>query len=181
MWCLIGLLFSCSREEEQPFANPTQIDEYFSIIAFLEEEIPKLEKAEVAKVVGINGRNERMVSDFTEEGWWEELDVFYQADINKAALSAAYTTEDDGDRIIHRLKEGEKAPVRELTVDKRDGKVSRVYFLSKKENLFYTSETSGTIQKDPNTNRIATYHIHGKQKVWFIPYNEMEVVAEVTR
>ena len=47
LFLTLGCLVSCSDEEKVVFANPTQIEAYFPLSDFLEENIEKLGAAEV--------------------------------------------------------------------------------------------------------------------------------------
>ncbi|MEX2567258.1 MAG: hypothetical protein WD431_15050 [Cyclobacteriaceae bacterium] len=172
-------LFSCKEEKKLPYANPTQIDAYFSTTEFLEKEIRELTGVPVKKVISINEEQESVEFSPSEEEWRKELDVFFQADINKAALASAYHTQESDSLLIHSLKQGEDANIKEIQIVKKRGKVFSLKILSVKNNLFYNSEVTGRIIMGKQLDKIKSYSLKGRQKVWFLPENRMELKAEV--
>lgn len=173
------LYFSCGQEEPRPIANPTQIERYFLLKDFVEEQLVKLDGAKVSKTTRIKDEEEKTVQQFGVEEWRRELHIFIQADINKSSLATAYDTEKDSRSTIHQLKEGEKSPVQEIRVTHEGDKVSRISFVSRKENVFYKSGSSGELLLDPETGLLSSYKVSGYQDVWFLSPNEMTVEGEI--
>ncbi len=178
---IAGLLFSCNQGEEQPFANPTQINEYFPLKEFMDKQIPQLAGKEVDKWSEINGevQEERVLLD--EEAWRRELDLFIQTDINKASLKDAYLTERKGTKKIHQLKPEKEAEVKKIVITFQEGtnKVSKIEFNASKKNFFYQSFTMASLSIDPVTGTMKSYHVEGKQKVWFLSPNTIDIRGEV--
>ncbi len=170
----LQVLTGCRQEEEKPFSNPIQIEQYFPIKAFIEERLPEMDGKEVEKSLILGDRKENSRQQYDQDGWRRELDIFIHADINKASLANAYHTEQKGNSSSHRLKEGEKGEVKILsTFQSGPSQVDSIYFKRKKSNLFYSSSAEGTlVLKD---NKIHSYLINGEQKVWFLPTNRMQV------
>lgn len=176
---LIGFLFSCGQEEKQPMENPTQIEKYFLLKDFVENQINRLDGARVRKYTRIKGEEEHTELKFNAEDWRKELHIFIQADINKANLATSYDTEEDSNLTIHRLKPGEKSPIQEIKINYQDNQVSRISFISHQENTFYTSGSEGELILDTASGKLSSYYVSGMQKVWFISSNEMEIRGEL--
>ncbi|MDN3668989.1 hypothetical protein QWY93_06585 [Echinicola jeungdonensis] len=178
---IVGLLFSCNNGEEQPFANPTQINEYFSLKGFMDRQISQLDGKKVEKWSKINGEEKRETVYLDEEAWRRELDLFIQSDINKASLKDAYQTQRKDGQQIHQLKPDREAQVKNITITYLDGSenVKEIAFIASKENFFYQSSTQATISIDPETKTINSYKIESQQKVWFLSPNKIEIKGEV--
>jgi len=175
---LAGILISCEKNEKLGFANPTQIDAYFPLSDFLQESVGKLEFAEVVKEIHFNDDTE--IVDFTLDSlaWRQELDFFFQADINKAALASSYETKEEYGLLIHQLKPNEKGDIKMIKVRKQSGKVVAIKILSVISNLFYKSTVEGMIKMDAS-EEVSSYELSGEQKVWFLPATKLHVEGKV--
>lgn len=176
--CLF-LLLACGKTEQGPLENPTQLDKYFPLVQFVQNQISLLDGMRVAKRVAINGREEEVSMVLNAEGWRKELDLFIQADINKNSLASSYITEESPELLRHTLISGEKGEIQMLTVHRTADKISRIDFSFKKENLFYLSEGSGSLKLRPDGKYISSYEVKGYQKVWFLPSNVMFTAGEI--
>lgn len=163
-------------------ANPTQIHKYFPLKDFVEGQIETLGQAKVEKSTVINGEKNVSNVKFGAEDWRKELDVFIQADINKAALSLSYETVEDKGKRVHRLKPGERGVVQEIVVDYRPGtdEVSSIHFKTEKDNFFYTSTSTGNLEIN-DAGLMENYQVRGYQKVWFLSPNEIAVSGKVIK
>ncbi|WP_114748609.1 Rossmann-fold NAD(P)-binding domain-containing protein [Pleomorphovibrio marinus] len=171
---LFATLSGCRQEEERPFSNPIQIDQYFSIKSLIEEKLPHMDGMTLEKQLMVGNNMEQSSEQLNPEDWRRELDIFIHADINKASLANAYHTEESQNRISHILKEGEKGEIKEMNVYKnKDNAIDSVTFVRKKENLFFLSFTEGSLTLEGDT--LKSYRINGLQKVWFLPRNQMQV------
>ncbi|AKP50480.1 hypothetical protein CA2015_1026 [Cyclobacterium amurskyense] len=175
---LVGILTSCKKEEKGPFANPTQIDKYFPLTQFLQKSIDKVGDAEVVKEVRFNEESE--IVDFRMDSlvWRQELDFFFQADINKASLASSYESIEESGLLIHRLKPAEKGTIKEIKVSKQSGKIASITILSVIDNLFYNSTVEGLIKMNDN-EEISSYRLSGNQKVWFLSNTKLSVEGKV--
>lgn len=174
------VLFSCKEDADAPFANPTQIDRYFPVSDFLEEKIAQRAGAAVSKTIRFNEEVEEARFEPDGEAWRKELDFFFQADINKAALATSYeTTEEDG-RLIHALKPGEKGTVQQILVQKHGERIEAIRIQTVTSNLFYQSEVNGVLFLDDNED-LVEYQLKGNQKVWFMGPTRLEVRASVSK
>jgi hypothetical protein len=177
LFLVLGCLISCNEEEKVVFANPTQITAYFPLSDFLEENIEKLGDVEVHKEIRFNDETESVEFVMDSLTWRQELDFFFQADINKAALAASYDTEETQDFLIHRLKPSEKGDIKRIEVKKRSGKVVEILIIFAVNNLFYKSTVEGKITLE--NEAIDSYTLSGNQKVWFLPGTKLKVVGEL--
>lgn len=171
--CLILLLGACSKTEQAPLENPIQLDKYFPMVQFVQDQIPQLTGKEVSKKMTINGKEEDLTKVMDADEWRKELDLFIQADINKNSLAASYSTEETPQLLRHTLIPGEKGEIQMMTVHRSGDKISKVDFSFKKKNLFYVSEGSGSLEMMDDSNILSSYKVNGYQKVWFLPANIM--------
>src|SRR5690606_4124234 len=95
MALIIGLPLSCSQEKAQPMDNPIQIDNYFPLKSFIEQQVELLDGAKVSKSIAIKGKEDHVEVLMDAEAWRKELDIFIQSDINKASLASSYDTEEN--------------------------------------------------------------------------------------
>src|SRR5690606_32857900 len=136
---VIALAISCSEDKGQLMDNPTQIDRYFQLKDFVENQILLLDGTTVRKSMVIKGQTEETEVQMDAEGWRRELDIFVQADINKASLATAYETVQGDGLTVHRLKPGEKSAIREIMVSYEGGNVRQINFKAYQDDFFYTS------------------------------------------
>ena len=174
----VGLLTSCDSEEEALLKNPVQIDNYFPISQFINEQIPLLEGRSVHKELVINGENHEVKQVLNERDWREEFDWFIQSDINKASLAQSYQTEEIGDRVRHTLKLGEKGTLQEMEVLYDGEQVKEIIIVSARENTFYRSNASSRLTTGDD-GIIKSYQMESTQKVWFLQPNILQVNSEV--
>lgn len=175
---MVGLMLSCSQDNGQPMGNPTQINEYFPLKAFVEKQIDLLDGLTVRKSMAIKGQIEETEVQMDAESWRRELDIFIQADINKASLATAYETEQGDEFTIHRLKPGEKSAIQEVQVNYEGEQVRQINFKTYQDYFFYNTASEGELRVD-GSGRIMAYQVTGSQNVWFLPTNEMFVKGEI--
>lgn len=174
-----GVALSCSQEQGQPMDNPTQIDKYFPLKDFVENQILLLDGSKVKKSISIKGQVENTTLEMDAEAWRRELDIFIQSDINKASLATAYETEKTESLIIHMLKPGEESHLQEIRVAYEDGQVRQVNFHSSRDDFFYSTGSEGELVIDSSSGKIQAYRVIGTQNTWFISPNEMIIEGEV--
>lgn len=175
---IVGLMLSCSQDNGQPMDNPTQIDRYFPLKSFVENQINLLDGTTVRKSMSIKGQVEEMEVPMDAESWRRELDIFIQADINKASLATAYETEERDGLTIHRLKPGEKSAIQEIQVSYEGEQVRQINFKACQDDFFYKTASEGELIVD-TSGRIRAYQVAGSQNVWFLSPNEMLVKGEI--
>jgi len=174
----VATFISCKKEEKLPFANPTQIEVYFPLSDFLNERIADVGSARVVKEIRFNDDTEEVAITMGNDVWRQELDFFFQADINKASLASSYETTEKPGLLLHQLKPNEKGDIKWIKIRKKSGRVSEILILSENENLFYKSSVEGSIKLD-GEERISNYSLSGIQKVWFLSPTNLLVDAKV--
>jgi hypothetical protein len=179
--CLtLFLLHACSTKEKEPLHNPTQIEKYFPLGKFIEDQIDLLDGAEVTKVIAIKGREESVSTILDGDAWRKELDLFIQADINKNSLATSYATEDSPHLLRHTLLPGEKGDIKMISIHRSDSQIRKIEFTFRRENFFYLSEGSGSLFMTADGNHISSYQVSGLQKVWFMPPNIMTASVDIS-
>jgi predicted DNA-binding antitoxin AbrB/MazE fold protein len=179
--CVSLALFSCKSREEEPLANPIQIRAYFPISEFVVEQIQLLEGSKIEKELIVNEDLEQTTQRLDSASWRKELDWFIQMDINKASLATAYEVTEENGKTIHRLKEGEKASLKEMVVFREGQAVKEITLIAEESNTFYGSQTNARLTTDPATGVIDHYELESSQKVWFLDPNTLKVKSRVLR
>ncbi|HSI78500.1 MAG TPA: hypothetical protein VK957_21555 [Lunatimonas sp.] len=179
VWLLLFLVVSCSKTEQAPLDNPTQLNKYFPLVQFVQDQIPQLDGKEVSKKLTIKGKEEALTMVMSADGWRKELDLFIQADINKNSLAASYATQESPQLLQHTLIPGEKGEIQQMKIHRSGDKISRIDFSFKKENLFYLSEGSGSLEMTADGRQLSSYEVNGYQKVWFLPANVMSSEGKI--
>lgn len=174
----MSAFFSCGTEEEALIKNPTQIDQYFPISDFINQQISRLDGYAVKKTVVMNGEGHEVDQVLFERDWREEFDWFIQSDINKASLAQSYETEKTEHVTRHILKPGEIGVLKQMEVLYENGEVKEINFTTSKENTFYCSNSYSRITTG-NDGLIDSYSLESNQKVWFLSPNEMKVNSQV--
>jgi len=175
---LSGVFFSCEQEEEELLKNPVQIDTYFPLSQFINEQIQKLDGRSVSKELLINGERHQVEQVLNQRDWREEFDWFIQSDINKSSLAQSYHTEESGNTIRHTLKPGEKGTLQEMVVIYDGEQVKEIRIVSSRDNTFYSSIATSRLTTG-NDGIINSYRMESTQKVWFLNPNNLLVSSEV--
>ncbi len=164
--------------------NPERIPEnvepaYFPIKEFLEVQAQKLDNKGIRKLLIIKGSKETIEETLSEEQWLQELELFLQADINKAALIQSYNTKHSDEYLIHELKSSEKGKIKKIVVRYEGELVKEITFHAIIENLFYSSRTRGVLFTHSETGLLDQINIESTQTVLFLSPNKMVVTASV--
>lgn len=177
---ILGLLlwaaFSCisgeggKKMEELP---------YFNLSGFLDLELAKLDGAEVAKISQINGEENLVEKKYSLKEWKEEFQAFYSAEINSSALALSYSTETEGEFLIHRLLPEAKGKVKEIKIKYIKEYPSTISFKMEEENLFFATSTAGEFHMNQATNKLDNYTIQTTQKVWFLKPTNIKISGVV--
>lgn len=157
--------------------NSLEVLPYFDLKGYMEGAIKGLEAADVTKISRINGVESQVEVKLTEEEWREELDVFFEADINKPSLITAYDTELKNEYLIHNLLPEAKGDVKNITVSIIDDKVHLLTLKIAKENIFYSSVTNAEFYVSKATEKIDHYTIETTQKIWFLKPNNIKIMG----
>ena len=176
---VLTLLNSCENAPVIAKAGELDVLPYVDKAGFVEGEISKLGNETVRKTTRINGKEEATEVTLSQEEWREELDAFFKADINKPSMVTAYSTEVNGDVLLHRLQPGEKSSIKEIKVRIIDDRPIWVTFKISKENFFYTSTIIGEIYMNQRTQKIDHYSIETTQKIMFLDANNLRIKGAV--
>ena len=175
-WCI--LLCACSS------GKGPEINYYIDLEELISQEIDRLEQANpsVKKRISLNGElEEKQIDDID---WKSELNLFLQADINKAAYSDLY----DADTLftnksrnryskISYKANSHKLKTQELhfyflrntdVVFKIEGRIERINFLY-------------TMQEDFGITLGHSYFVTSTQKVLFLKERDFRLDAEIIR
>lgn len=171
---LIGI-FSCTGGKN----DSGQLEKlpYFDLKGYMEQAIVGLDSANVSKISRINGEETKVDTVLTQEQWKDELNVFFEADINKASLVSSYDTQVKNEYLIHELFPDAKAYVKNITVSIIDDKVHLITIKMAKENTFYTSYTNAELYISNVTQKIDHYAIETTQKIWFLKPNNIKIMG----
>lgn len=173
---LIWAAFSCISGEG---GKKMEKLPYFNLTGFLDLELAKLEGAEVAKISQINGKENLVEKKYSLKEWKEEFQAFYSAEINSSALALSYSTETEGEYLIHRLLPDTKGKVKEIKIKYIKEYPSSISFKMSDENLFFTTSTSGEFHMNQATNKIDHYTVETTQKVWFLDPTTIKISGVV--
>lgn len=167
--------FSCAG----PSSGELAILPYFDLKGFIETKIKDIDGAEVLKVSRIQGKEVKKTVVYSIEDWKEELDVFIQADINKASLVNSYDTRIEKGILIHELLPDADGKVKYIKVDSTTKEVRSISIKMSEDNLFYSSMTLAELYLNSATFKIDHYSIETTQKIWFLAPNNMKITGVV--
>lgn len=173
----IGLIFiGCSGSDR----NPTELEPvYFPIKDYFEVKAHELDGKGVTKEITVNGEKEKINKTLDSEGWLKEFEFFIQSDINIPSLAGSYETRKSENAIIHELKPGEKGKIQRIVVNFNGKEVKNISFVSKSDNLFYSTETKGILYNQSMTGILDNYIVETMQKVVFLKPNKMLITASI--
>lgn len=141
------LLTSCFPSEES-----NQLDAYFSIKSYLQQEIERLDKgySRLAKTATINDRTER--DTFQVDHWETELKAFIETDISRPAMQGKYevtdSTRSDGIGVTTYRAKSEQEETQLLQVFRQDERISRIQVQARSDNFIYQSVHKLTYNPD---------------------------------
>jgi hypothetical protein len=148
---------------------------YFDLKGYMEGAVKGLEEAKVTKISRVNGIDTQVEVTLTEEQWREELDVFFEADINKSSLLNSYDTRVKNEYLIHELLPNAKGVVKNMTISIIDDKVHLIQVKMARENIFYSSVTNADLYISNKTQKLDHYNIETTQKIWFLKPNNIKI------
>ena len=171
--------FACTpKPEASPQAKMEKLP-YFDLAGYIEQEIPKVDGANVSKLSRVQNQEEKADVVYSVQDWKEELDIFFQADINKPSLAKSYDTQLNSSYLTHTLLPGEKGKVKEITVRYDKDKPSGITVKLVEENMFYTSTTIGQVYFNVENQKLDHYSVESTQKIWFLKPNNMKIMGAV--
>ena len=162
---------------------PRPLGPYFDVRGLLDAQIRQLTARHpgVTKYVSLRGSTPETVR-VPQVKWADELQIFYQADINKAALRGIYrvdsTTEAGGTRRTYTAQPGrENAPVTRLSVLSVGGQPQEIEATLRQDNplFFGQKELRLTLQQ----GHLRSYGVSGTQKLVLFDTLRYHTAAEV--
>ena len=173
---LVWAAFSCISHEE---GKKPDVLPYFDLKGLLDLELAKLDGAEVTKISELNGAEKTVGKTYSLQDWKEEFEAFYNADINTPALAASYSTQTEGEYLIHKLLPEAKGKVKEIKIKYLKEYPASVTVVTGEENLFYSTTTIAQFSMNLATDKIDHYTIESTQKVWFIEPTHVKISGAV--
>ncbi|SHL64363.1 hypothetical protein [Hymenobacter psychrotolerans] len=186
----VVLLSACGQEDAT--VRPAGINrkpEYFDVKALLDEQVARLNRQQPVVQKQVQLRNGRIeTSQVANTDWSKELQIFYQADINKPALRGAYSIANSasndsvGGARTYTLKAGSEAPVASLAVSKT-GEASdatqEVAALIRQDNPLFFSQKRLRLRTVDGT--LTSYSVQGVQKLVFFDTVRYSVQVRVVK
>ena len=157
---LFLFLAACTNNE-----NKIQSKSYYDLAGLLNQQISNLsaKKPLVEKAVVLEEKKERI--ETKEIDWNKELELFLQADLNKQSYQSAYTIDIKDKKANYVLKEGEKMPVKLLTIEFDDKNLPKhIEVMMNTDNYMYESSKKLTLEL--TNNQLKSYKIEGYQELF---------------
>lgn len=176
---LFGAAFACTSNPEATTETKMEKLPFFDLKGYLDQEIPKMDGAKIAKISRVQGNQEMSDVVYSIQDWKDELDIFYQADINRPSLALSYDTKIQHNYLVHTLLPEAKGKVKEITVRYDLDKPTRITVKLVEENIFYTSIILGELYFNVSTFKIDHYSVESTQKIWFLKPNNMKIMGAV--
>lgn len=140
---------------------------YFDLKGYLDQQVAWLEKNRpvVRKEVIVSEESDRLLTK--DVNWKKEMELFFQADLNKPAFSRSYMADTlSASTISYRLREGEQLPVQFLEVIRdKDGAPQKIKASLLDKNYLFESERILTMET--RQGRLTAYQIEGFQQLFF--------------
>jgi hypothetical protein len=153
---------------------------YFDVRGLLDAQVKQLAARHpgVTKQVSLRGNAPETVQ-VPQVKWADELQIFYQADINKAALRGAYrldsTTEADGR--MRRTYTLRPVPVTQLVVLSAGGQPQEVQATLRQDNALFSGQKA--LRLTLQQGQLRTYGVRGTQKLVFFDTLRYQTQARV--
>jgi len=164
----LGWLTACG--DAGPGAPAARRPLYFDVKGLLDKQVAQLARrqAAVTKQVSLRGEATETVR-VPAVKWADELQIFFQADINKAALRGAYTVDSvalpEGllRRTYTRLPGQPNAPVARLMVVQQNGAPVEVAATIDQDNPLFSTQKQ--LQLQLSNGQLRAYRVQGTQKL----------------
>lgn len=176
---LLGAALACTPKPKAGEISAMENLPYFDLKGYLDQEIAKMDAAKIAKISRVQNQAETTEAFYTIQDWKEELDVFYQADINRPSLALDYDTKIQKNYLVHTLFPDTKGKVKEITVRYDNDTPTQITVKLVEENIFYTSIILGELYFNVATYTIDHYSVESTQKIWFLKANNMKIMGAV--
>lgn len=144
----------------------------FDLPAYFAGQVKQLDarKPRVLKSVWINGKQETKSIQISD--WKKELSIFTDADINKRAWAGEFNklVTDSSEQYV---TTNEKIPVKEVTIYRRDGRITSVSIIISNRNYLYTS--TDTLSYVPEK----LYQIKKMQQIRFMKTKSYKILGKL--
>ncbi|MBC8083888.1 MAG: hypothetical protein H7Z21_11815 [Hymenobacter sp.] len=173
-WLLLGTLAlaACGPEDAPVRSTPANRKPgYFDVKGFLDAQVVALSRRQpvVEKQVRLRG-GQLETTRVTKTDWSKELQIFYQADINKPALRGAYEAVRQNlpasvSRIVYQVNGNGtiKTSVDRLSVETRANRPQLVAATVRQDNSLFYSEKK--LLLSVRNGQLISYEVHGVQKL----------------
>ncbi|QDA60181.1 hypothetical protein [Hymenobacter jejuensis] len=169
-WLVAGwglLITACGSDEQaQPQQTAAHSTQYFDVKGFLDAQAQLLNRQNPAVEKKVNLRDGKLeTTRVPHVDWTKELQIFYQADINKPALRGAYAIESaptNGQRAYVR-KPGIENTVENLTVTADGDQVRELTARLVQNNPLFYSEKK--LYLHTTNGVLSDYRVEGLQKL----------------
>ena len=164
----LGWLTACG--DAGPSAPAARRPLYFDVKGLLEKQIAQLARRQAAVTKRVSLRNQLTeIVQVPAVKWADELQIFFQADINKAALRGAYTVDSVAlpggqlRRTYTRLPGQPNAPVARLTVVQQNGAPVDIAATINQDNPLFSAQKQ--LQLQLSNGQLRAYKVLGTQKL----------------
>ncbi|MBO0360345.1 hypothetical protein J0X19_20460 [Hymenobacter sp. BT186] len=167
------LLAACGSEDASVRPAANRKPNYFDVKGLLDTQIAELNRRQPAVEKQVRLRNGKIeTTRVAKTDWNKELQVFYQADINKPALRGAYSETDsaagqpDGVKVYKLVAPDAKAPVVSLAVNTPGAVPSTAQELTaivRQDNALFYSEKR--LRLRTQSGALKEYEVQGVQKL----------------
>jgi len=183
---ILFCLPACSSKK----AEENKITAYYDLKGLLDQQLLVLskEKPQLQKGVFLDGERDSKLLQVDQKTWRNELDAFYNVDINKKDLVGQYHTktgEEEGLKWLRYIaSDPEKVAVNQLTIYYIDNPKlpSRIEIFTGKNNQLYSLQKSLELQFEGETSedlRLTSYEIGASQKVVLQDSMQFEVKGQL--
>lgn len=176
IFLLLTSVVACNSVTEPTTSTETEQPTYFSLNTYFSDEIDRLtkEQPDLEKTVNINGSSESKATNTVN--WKHELELFAQADINKAAWTNSYTVDSTERKVVYTSKEPDLKTKQIIIQHKADKTVLGIEIHNEESNWIYRSvekltyypDSLYSIDKIQEVRIVGSNHYH-VQGVWRSP------------
>ena len=164
---IIVLLFSgCSSATEEQ-ANKQQY--FFDIAGYFERQASTLKGKKIIKTVSKNETSE--TKTLTIENWEQELQLFTDADINKAAWKNSYKKDSTANKLTYTTSDPELR-VKNISIEFKNSKPAKLVINTESENLLYHTKEMLLFIPD------SVYQITKHQKVFLLGLSNYSITGK---
>lgn len=176
---------ACTPNDTVPATGEPRRPLYFDVKGLVEGQIQQLaaRKAAVTKQVSLRG-GAAETAEVPQVKWADELQLFFQADINKAALRGAYAVDSSSapetgvqQRRYTRRPGYDNATVEELVVQTKAGQPLEIRARIRQQNTLFLAQKQLRLRLE--NGQLAEYGVTGTQKLIFFDTLHYSTTARV--